>query len=249
MYVYVIRNSATGKVYIGQHKGDNLKKYLQTKLSDAAKYRGGSSHLFASMRKHPKEVWSIEPLMDGIETKEELNHLEKLLIALYDTQNPEVGYNICKGGEGYTGPFTDEMKAAWCAGNKRYWEERKQDLTGQPFNRLTVLSEAESKTSKRGWKTRRVWNCVCTCGNLVTVSTDKLKNGGVQSCGCLHIERQKARWDSLVGQTFGKLTVEAEADRYRSQRRWHCICECGVRTVVRTNSLRSGNTKSCGCHN
>jgi len=109
MYIYVIRNSVTGKVYIGQHKGDNLKKYLQTKLSDASRFRGGQSRLYASMRKHPKEVWSIEPLME-LETKEELDRLEALLIALYDTRNPEVGYNICKGGEGFTGKHTEEAK-------------------------------------------------------------------------------------------------------------------------------------------
>jgi hypothetical protein len=114
MYVYVIRNSATGKVYIGQHKGTNLKKYLQMKLSQAEyelrrKGHGRGSHLFNSMRKHPKDVWSIEPLME-VDTKEELDRLETLLIAFYDTRNPQVGYNICKGGEGFTGTHTDEWR-------------------------------------------------------------------------------------------------------------------------------------------
>jgi hypothetical protein len=116
MYVYVIRNSVTGKVYIGQHKGNNLKKYLQTKLSQAhyelkRKGKGRGSHLFASMRKQPKEVWSIEPLIEGIETRLELDRMECLYIAMFDTRNPEVGYNICRGGEGFTGKHTSEAKA------------------------------------------------------------------------------------------------------------------------------------------
>jgi hypothetical protein len=122
MFIYVITNSATGKIYIGQHKRNNLKKYLQTKLSDAAKLRGGQSRLYNSMRKHPKEVWSIEPLME-VETKAELDRLETLLIALYDTRNPEVGYNICKGGEGVTGKHTTETCSKMSAAMKRVWSD------------------------------------------------------------------------------------------------------------------------------
>lgn len=109
MYIYVITNNTTGKIYIGQHKGTNLRKYLQTKLSDASKHRGGQSLLYNSMRKHPKDVWSIEPLME-LETKAELDRWERLLIALYDTRNTEVGYNICRGGEGFSGKHTDEWR-------------------------------------------------------------------------------------------------------------------------------------------
>jgi hypothetical protein len=247
MFIYVITNSATGKVYIGQHKGSNLKKYLQDKLSHS-RHNTGSSHLFNSMRKHPKEVWSIAPLME-FETKAEIDVWETRLIALYDTRNPEIGYNICHGGEGYTGPFTAEMKAAWCEGNKRYWSKRKQSLVGQSFNQLTVLSEADSRIDKRAWKSKRAWNCICTCGTTTVVSTDKLKSNGIQSCGCLGNGAQNVRrWSKmdLTGQTFGKLTVKAEAPHYRTQRQWNCKCVCGKRTIVRTGSLRSGNTRSCG---
>lgn len=30
---------------------------------------------------------------------------------------------------------------------------------------------------------------------------------------------------------------------------WKCICDCGNETIVRTNSLTTGNTASCGCIN
>jgi len=63
MFIYVITNSVTGKIYIGQHKGDDLKRYLKQKLS-AAKHVYDGSRLFKSMRKHPKEVWSIEPIAE-----------------------------------------------------------------------------------------------------------------------------------------------------------------------------------------
>lgn len=99
MFIYVIVNSETLKIYIGQHKGKNLRKYLQTKFSDARKNRGGSSHLYASMRKHPKEVWSIHPLMQH-STKDDLDYWEMHFIRVLKTQHPDVGYNISPGGEG-----------------------------------------------------------------------------------------------------------------------------------------------------
>ena len=48
MFIYVIVCSETLKIYIGQHKGNSLQKYLQTKLSDAKHRRGGRSHLFGA---------------------------------------------------------------------------------------------------------------------------------------------------------------------------------------------------------
>ena len=47
----------------------------------------------------------------------------------------------------------------------------------------------------------------------------------------------------LSGKRFGKLvTIE-----YVRGSKWRCICDCGNETVVNTNKLTSGYTKSCGC--
>jgi hypothetical protein len=52
----------------------------------------------------------------------------------------------------------------------------------------------------------------------------------------------------LLGQKFGRLTVMARAENAkRGHRRWHCKCECGAETIVWAHSLRTGDTKSCGC--
>ena len=104
MFIYVIVNSETLKIYVGQHKGDSLKQYLQRKLSAAAHREASGSHLFASMRKYPKDVWSIHPLISDLQTREECDHWERLLIASMNSQNSGVGYNICRGGEGNSGP-------------------------------------------------------------------------------------------------------------------------------------------------
>jgi hypothetical protein len=55
----------------------------------------------------------------------------------------------------------------------------------------------------------------------------------------------------ITGQRFGRLTVlEAKHKRGASGRTriyWLCQCTCGTKTIVEGDSLRSGNTKSCGC--
>ena len=54
--------------------------------------------------------------------------------------------------------------------------------------------------------------------------------------------------DDLVGRRFGRLTV-IERNGVNEHRRalWKCACSCGNEITVSTSSLKSGNTKSCGC--
>lgn len=58
-----------------------------------------------------------------------------------------------------------------------------------------------------------------------------------------------------LGQKFGRLLVveefesEIRKDGHGTFARWKCKCECGKVTVVRSNGLVSGTTKSCGCLN
>jgi hypothetical protein len=49
------------------------------------------------------------------------------------------------------------------------------------------------------------------------------------------------------GDTFGKLTVVGFAHRKNKKYFWNCKCECGSIKIYEQSSLRSGNTKSCGC--
>lgn len=52
----------------------------------------------------------------------------------------------------------------------------------------------------------------------------------------------------LVGQRFGRLVVlEFAGHNKHGQRQWRCLCDCGTEKVVPTQSLKSGNTQSCGC--
>lgn len=50
----------------------------------------------------------------------------------------------------------------------------------------------------------------------------------------------------LTGQRFGRLVAIEVAGRGK-YRLWKCRCDCGKSTVVDGASLRTGNTRSCGC--
>lgn len=52
----------------------------------------------------------------------------------------------------------------------------------------------------------------------------------------------------LVGKKYGRLLVVKKADSIGGHARWLCKCECGNECIVHGSSLKSGNTRSCGCY-
>ena len=66
---------------------------------------------------------------------------------------------------------------------------KRKDITGQKFNKLTVISYAYTvKGNGRNYHT--FYNCICDCGKSCIVEGAKLRNGHTQSCGCYRHERQ-----------------------------------------------------------
>jgi hypothetical protein len=62
------------------------------------------------------------------------------------------------------------------------------DLTGEKFGRLTVKSKAKSARTKSG-RSLVSWNCICVCGEQITVLGENLKKGRTKSCGCYAKEK------------------------------------------------------------
>ena len=60
-----------------------------------------------------------------------------------------------------------------------------------------------------------------------------------------------ARLDDLTGRVFSRWTVveRAEDKNYGVNKlpAFLCKCECGITKIITASSLRSGDTKSCGC--
>lgn len=62
---------------------------------------------------------------------------------------------------------------------------------GERYGRLTVVQEIDSILNAQNKKVR-IFNCVCDCGNHKIVRYSNLKNGNVQSCGCLFTDVQRS---------------------------------------------------------
>lgn len=114
------------------------------------------------------------------------------------------------------------------------------DLSGQKFNKLTVVKKADYQNAK---EVR--WLCRCDCGMETTATTYELRSGHKKSCGCL---KRVSHAENLKGKRFGRLTVFKRYGTSKDRKAlWKCKCDCGKTTVVRSIDLKSGNTKSCGC--
>ena len=103
-----------------------------------------------------------------------------------------------------------------------------KDRTNIKYGKLTAIE----------YLGKSMWKCKCDCGNEKIVYGGHLESGHTKSCGCIRPPRV-----NLYGQKFGKLTVLD----WVGAGKWSCQCECGNLTLVQTDNLRNGNTKSCGC--
>lgn len=87
-YIYKTTNKLNGKIYIGQKKSE---KFLHEK------YLGSGKILHQAILENGKENFSIE-LLEECDTSEQLNEREIYWISFYNSTNPEIGYNLSKGG-------------------------------------------------------------------------------------------------------------------------------------------------------
>ncbi len=60
--------------------------------------------------------------------------------------------------------------------------------------------------------------------------------------------------EQLIGKRYSRLILldEVEPDVYPSgekKRKFLCLCDCGIKTIVRMSDMKSGRTQSCGCLN
>lgn len=75
------------------------------------------------------------------------------------------------------------------------------DLTGQKFDRLTVVQV----TNKRAKDNEIIWLCQCDCGSFKEVKTSALTSGKVRSCGCLATEVAQGKLAKVNEYQRGKL--------------------------------------------
>lgn len=121
------------------------------------------------------------------------------------------------------------------------------NILGKTFGYYRVESMSKKRMKSRG----KYYNCICKCGNRRAVLGSSLISGKSKSCGCMAKENIRkiifSKNTILPNDIFGELTVIKFLE-YKNSRSWFlCVCNCGKETIVTGNSLKSGNTRSCGC--
>lgn len=96
--VFYTENTLNGKIYIGQ---------TQTKCNY---YKGSGCNIRKAIKQFGSKSFIRINLMTNINNQEELNYWEDYFINLYNSTNPEIGYNIQKRGSNRGRLHTEEAK-------------------------------------------------------------------------------------------------------------------------------------------
>lgn len=138
-YCVYKHTTPSGKVYIGITSMDPLKRWKNGK---------GYELCTAFNRAIQKYGWpniKHEILLTGL-NKEEACFEEQRLICLYDSTNPEKGYNLTSGGEHYEP--NEEWRKRLSDSNKRYYQEH-PEARRRITERQKGTSQSEESKRKR----------------------------------------------------------------------------------------------------
>lgn len=92
---------------------------------------------------------------------------------------------------------------------------RKIDITGKRFGRLTAIRE-----DGRDSHGIILWLCECDCGETCHIRSADLRHGAVKSCGCLNSERLIRRNKALKKREQVAIGLLTPVDRSRFKDFW-----------------------------
>lgn len=128
-------------------------------------------HIFAHVclwKAYPKHLGVVTAAKMMVDTRDGYKHLNSRILAKLKEESSELRKLRLEG-----------------AG---YGETRHIDLSGKVFGRLTVLNSYSWHQFPNGQRKAK-WDCLCQCGNNVSVIVGGLTSGLTKSCGCWHKEQ------------------------------------------------------------
>lgn len=147
-YIYKTTNLITKKIYVGL-KRSNV--FIPTYLgSGGCKINGKQSGLLGAIEKYGKENFTVE-LIEWCETEEELCDREWFWKNELNVFDPNVGYNIYKGKEGYG--IVEQQRRRWEDPNhyKDMYKRRTERLK-EKYGGSCISNETREKLSENSKK-------------------------------------------------------------------------------------------------
>lgn len=125
------------------------------------------------------------------------------------------------------------------APEEKHLKGKSKNYKGQIINNILFIYYVGN------FKHRAHWLCQCPyCKKYFVASAHNILSNHTKSCGCLISQSLR---EDLTGKKFGRLTVLEYCCSKKGNPVWKCKCDCGNIVYVYAYSLKSGNTKSCGC--
>jgi group I intron endonuclease len=116
--IYLVRNTANGKLYIGQTRKQLSIRWTQH-VSDA-KHHTGCKFIARAIRKYRREAFEVSEIAVAY-NQPDLDNLEACWIIALQTYKPEIGYNRTIGGRGC--PAVDEVRSKISAAALAQWSD------------------------------------------------------------------------------------------------------------------------------
>lgn len=166
MIIYRITNLINNKMYIGQ----TIKSLEHRWKAHIADSRVKSKRpICLAIAKYGKEYFRIEQIAK-VDSKEQLDELEELIIRMLDSINPKIGYNARAGGNNTT--FSSEVRAKMSLAKKGKPSNKKDTSCSPetakkiglankgkvPWNKGKSQPEAQKQAHSARMKGRPAWN-------------------------------------------------------------------------------------------
>ena len=196
-------NKVNNKVYVGQtcktpaHRWNNGKGYQH------------NSHFWNAINKYGWNNFEHIVFAENL-SQEEASHMEKLLISLYNTTNPDYGYNLTVGGESLTGednPFY----------GKKHTDEAKQKISEKAKARDKTVFNTSGLSLGRGTKywTSETYDKLSKANQGEKSATAKLTEEDVVDI--LHMLKNGCRYNEIKGKYD---IADSEISRIKNKNRW-----------------------------
>lgn len=138
--IYKYTNSINGKIYIGQTKNS-----LEQRALNGTNYKG-SRYFYNAIQKYGWNKFIPEILEDGL-SLEEANIREEYYISLFNSTDPNIGYNIRLGGQ--NSDLSDETKSIISAKAKeRYKDKTKNPMYGKKHSVESIKKMRDLKSGE-----------------------------------------------------------------------------------------------------
>jgi hypothetical protein len=130
-----------------------------------------------------------------------------------------------------------------CARKRRFNTIDEPAAIGRKFGKILVV-----KTVEPGIQGKKRYECLCDCGETLTVYENNLKRSKVVQCkNCAGKKISEKHNDpTIIGRKFGQLLVlKAAGSNSRRLKIYDCRCECGNTITVTGRKLKTGNAIQC----